>query len=290
MTVVWSGLIIGIAALIAVALSVLDHQRRSFLAQRSQRHSRGGHSRAGDRTHRVPSVSTVAPSSGIATLRFGVLRDRLSRSMARRGDPRPRKARRNTSRSSARRPTQRKHAAHSILRAMQANGRKAAPIELPSAEPTQTIARPAIQSEIVATTAAAALSSVPPPHAHLAGRPSPSNGAAQEVVPEAAEWVPATAGQGIVRVDADGSMRFPDPVAREILEWHAGDLSLSEILAGGHPVATALLDAVARQEVVEQQLTVRTGDISRQLHVTALASRARDGLLGGALLILRRLE
>ena len=101
--------------------------------------------------------------------------------------------------------------------------------------------------------------------------------------------VASAAGEGIVRVEPDGQMKFPDPVAREILEWHAGDLGLGDILAGGHQDATALLEAVARQEVVEQQLTVRTGTVSQQLHVTALASRARDGNVWGALLILRRL-
>jgi hypothetical protein len=98
----------------------------------------------------------------------------------------------------------------------------------------------------------------------------------------------SAAGEGIVRVDAGGRLTFPDPVARDLLDWSNGERTLSEILAGGSQASAALLDAVTRREVVEQTMSVLAGASPMQLHVTALASRSHDGGPWGALLILRR--
>jgi PAS domain-containing protein len=98
----------------------------------------------------------------------------------------------------------------------------------------------------------------------------------------------AAAAEGIVRVDRSGQVKFADPIARELLHWTSGALTLGAIL-GGEREAAAMMEAVARQEVVEQILTVRTDASSARLHATALASRGSDGSLWGALLILRRL-
>jgi len=140
---------------------------------------------------------------------------------------------------------------------------------------------------------------------HAAAQPPPSapaavsaevihhpsgNGATREAAAEPAMPMGSAAGEGIVRVEPGGQLKFPDPVARDMLDWREGERALRDILAGGDQDAAALLDAVARQEVVEQEVTVRTGDVSQALHVTALASRARDGNQRGALLILRRVE
>jgi len=98
----------------------------------------------------------------------------------------------------------------------------------------------------------------------------------------------AVAAEGIARVDRDGQLKFADPIARELLHWSSGELTLSAIL-GGEREAAVMMEAVARREVVEQTVTVRTGACAEQLHATALASRRSDGNLYGALLILRRL-
>lgn len=97
----------------------------------------------------------------------------------------------------------------------------------------------------------------------------------------------SAAAEGIVRVDRGGLLKFADPIARDLLHWSSGDLTLSAIL--GEREGAALMAAVARQEVVEQTVTLRTGASLEHLHATALASRGSDGCLLGALLFLRRL-
>jgi hypothetical protein len=90
-----------------------------------------------------------------------------------------------------------------------------------------------------------------------------------------------------VRIDRGGLLKFADPIARDLLHWSSGDLTLSAIL--GERESAAMMAALTRQEVVEQILTVRTGASAERLHATALASRGSDGSLLGALLFLRRL-
>jgi PAS domain-containing protein len=97
----------------------------------------------------------------------------------------------------------------------------------------------------------------------------------------------ASAAEGIVRIDRGGLLRFADPIARDLLHWSSGDLTLSAIL--GERETAAMMAALTRQEVVEQTVTVRTGASAERLHATALASRGSDGSLLGALLFLRRL-
>jgi PAS domain-containing protein len=97
----------------------------------------------------------------------------------------------------------------------------------------------------------------------------------------------ASAAEGIVRIDRGGLLKFADPIARDLLHWSSGDLTLSAIL--GERESAAMMAALTRQEVVEQILTVRTGASAERLHATALASRGSDGSLLGALLFLRRL-
>ncbi len=97
----------------------------------------------------------------------------------------------------------------------------------------------------------------------------------------------ASAAEGIVRVDRGGLLKFADPIARDLLHLSTGDLTLSAIV--GERETAAMMAALARQEVVEQTVTVRTGASAQQLHATALASRGSDGSLLGALLFLRRL-
>jgi len=99
----------------------------------------------------------------------------------------------------------------------------------------------------------------------------------------------SAAGEGIVRVDANGHLKFPDPIARELLQWSSGERSLADILVGGDRQAAALLESVTRQEVAEHNITILASGAPQQLHVTAMASRSTDGSLLGALLILRRL-
>lgn len=101
--------------------------------------------------------------------------------------------------------------------------------------------------------------------------------------------VAAPTGEGMVRIDPNGQLHSPDEIARQLLHWTSGTRTLSEILAGGSQQAAALLESVARREVVEHTATVLAGGLSQQLHFTALASRSADGSLSGALLIIRRL-
>jgi hypothetical protein len=97
----------------------------------------------------------------------------------------------------------------------------------------------------------------------------------------------ASAAEGIVRVDRRGQLKSADPIARDLLHWDRGELTLSAIL-GGEREAAAMLETLARQEVVEQTVTVRNGASAEQLHATALASRGSAGSLSGVLLFLRR--
>lgn len=99
----------------------------------------------------------------------------------------------------------------------------------------------------------------------------------------------APAGEGMVRVDAGGQLQSADVIARRLLHWNGGTLGLSDVLAGGKREATALLESVARREVIEQTVIVLTGGSRQRVHITAFASRNRDGSLVGALLILHQL-
>jgi len=65
---------------------------------------------------------------------------------------------------------------------------------------------------------------------------------------------------------------------------------LGDILAGGPSEAAALLEAVARQELVERAITLQAGTRRTELDVSALALRDRDGNLWGAALFLRQAD
>ena len=93
---------------------------------------------------------------------------------------------------------------------------------------------------------------------------------------------------GIVYVDAAGRFTFANQAARDLLHWTSGDLALSDVLAGGAGESTTLLQAVARQELIQERVTWRAGPSSVPLDVSALALRDRDGNLWGAALFIRR--
>ena len=63
---------------------------------------------------------------------------------------------------------------------------------------------------------------------------------------------------------------------------------LSDVLAGGSEESIALLEAGARQEVIEQPVTLLAGAARARMDVSALALRDRDGNLWGAALFIRR--
>lgn len=91
-------------------------------------------------------------------------------------------------------------------------------------------------------------------------------------------------------VDAAGRFTFANQTARELLQWTSGERALSDVLAGGSGEATTLLEAVARQELIQQRTIWRSGSASVPLDVSALALRDRDGNLWGAALFIRRAD
>ncbi len=99
----------------------------------------------------------------------------------------------------------------------------------------------------------------------------------------------ADADVGIVYVDLAGRFTFATQVARDLLEWQSGELTLADILAqGGGAHSTALLKLVAQQEVLDQPVQILVNGHSQQFEISALALRDRDGKMWGAALFLRR--
>ena len=151
----------------------------------------------------------------------------------------------------------------------------------------------------VATTATSAPS---PPEYRLQHLPAPHPDAAARVEVHSTEQeatrdrtaaaaLPPTVTSpedGIMYVDAAGHFTFANQTARELLHWTSGELALSDVLVGGSGESTALLEAVARQELIQQRTVWRAGSASLPLDVSALALRDRDGNLWGAALFIRR--
>jgi hypothetical protein len=98
----------------------------------------------------------------------------------------------------------------------------------------------------------------------------------------------ATMGEAIVYVDAAGRLTFANRVARELLHWETGGMALSDLLAGGFDESAALLESVARQELVRVPMTLLAGGAPVQAEINALALRDRNGSLWGAALFIRR--
>jgi PAS domain-containing protein len=94
--------------------------------------------------------------------------------------------------------------------------------------------------------------------------------------------------EAVVYVDAAGRVTFANPAARALLHWSGGALALSEVVAGGADESTALLSAVARQELVGQLVTLVTGPSPERLEISGLPFRDRDGNVWGAALFFRR--
>jgi PAS domain-containing protein len=106
--------------------------------------------------------------------------------------------------------------------------------------------------------------------------------------PSTATVPPTPAGEGIVYVDGSGHVTFANAAARNLLHWHSGDRALSDVLAGGTQESDALLEAVARHELIEREVTLLSGTSPTRLEISALALRDRDGSLWGAALFIRR--
>jgi hypothetical protein len=98
----------------------------------------------------------------------------------------------------------------------------------------------------------------------------------------------ATTREAIVYVDARGRLTFANRVARELLHWNTGGMALSDLLAGGLEESAALLESVARQELVRVPMTLLAGGAPLQAEINALALRDRNGSLWGAALFIRR--
>lgn len=96
------------------------------------------------------------------------------------------------------------------------------------------------------------------------------------------------ADEGVVYVDAGGRFTFANPAARALLHWRGGELALSDVLIGGSQESAAVLNAVARQELIGRPVTVITGPSSELLEMSGLPFRDRDGNLWGAALFIRR--
>jgi len=160
----------------------------------------------------------------------------------------------------------RSHAARSVLHWISIAPDPEPPIPAPSAP------APGVRTLVVADPAA-----------------EPVSKPAVPVGPEAftRETEPATE-DGILYVDAAGRLTFANQAARALLDWNSGELVLGDVLAGGRSEAVALLEAVARQEIVERAVTLQAGARRAELDVSALALRDRDGNLWGAALFLRQ--
>ncbi len=98
---------------------------------------------------------------------------------------------------------------------------------------------------------------------------------------------PAPVGEGIVYVDATGRVTFANAAARALFDWTGDGRALSEVLAGGTEESEALLEAVARHELVQREITLRGGSQPRRLEISALALRDGDGNWWGAALFVR---
>ena len=263
MTLLWISLSAGAAVTTIIALHSLDQQRRLFFTHAGWKQRRvGGGRKAGDYLrHGISTLRdlfagmTVDGSLRTARVRSDMFRDWLLRRFSR------------------------EHAARVVLRAMSAAG----PAPAPSAGPSTPYPE---------TTPHAEPAAAPAPRLLLAptevSAPPTDHAAASQPTIESLIVTASAAGEGIVRVDASGQLKFPDPIARDLLQWPSGERALGDLLVGGPREATALLESVARQPVAEHDITVLTGGSPQQLHVTALASHSRDGSLWGALLILRR--
>ena len=248
------------AVMVFVALRSLDRQRQLFFTNARWGHWRGGPKRADTADDHLRHMLSLARD-----LRARVTAGRRARGLH------PARVSKDMLQDWVIRRFRREHAARVVLRAMSAGGSVAPPeAGLPAAE----VAPPPAVGLPVVSTESTELQS--------------DREAALQPSIDTLIVTASAAGEGIVRVDAGGHLKFPDAVARDLLHWTSGERTLSDILVGGGGEAAALLELVARQEVVEQNLTVLTGGASQQLHVTALASRSRDGSLWGALLILRR--
>jgi PAS domain-containing protein len=94
--------------------------------------------------------------------------------------------------------------------------------------------------------------------------------------------------EAVVYVDSVGRLTFANPAARALLHWSGGELALSDVLAGGSEDSAALLNAVARQELIGQAVTLVTGPSPERLEISGLPFRDRDGNIWGAALFFRR--
>jgi PAS domain-containing protein len=247
----WVSLIIGAALAATIALTVLDRQRRGFFADHRSAHAPRRLRYALSRVRDRLGSSTAARRASGGDGAAAPAPGTLMRS--------PGTVPRRGRNSPARRRPRKEHAARIVLRAMREAGPSPMPLYKLRSKPAPTAA----------------------PSTDSVAAPQPGIGAGVSAASSAAA--------GILRVERSGQVKFADSIARDLLHWSAGELTLGDILIGGTPEAVTLMEAVARQEVVEQTVAVRSGTASEQLHATAFASRGSDGSLWGALLILRRL-
>ena len=178
-------------------------------------------------------------------------------------------------------PRRRRHAVHYLLGAMR----------------TQHVsARPARESANVQASVRSSPDSAAPTATEIdtSGRQrpaagEPSRGAQAEAAGVAALLSPRTvrADEGIVHVDVTGRFTFATQTARDLLCWQTGDLGLGDVLTGGAEQSAALLDSVARQEVVDAPVTLLAGGLPQRFEISALALRDRNGNMWGAALFIR---
>jgi PAS domain-containing protein len=97
----------------------------------------------------------------------------------------------------------------------------------------------------------------------------------------------AAAREGIVYLDSQGRCAFADQVARDLLNWGDGERALRDVFAGGSAESTVLLDALARQGLIEPHATALAGPQAAPVEIRAVALRDRDDNLWGAALFIR---
>ncbi len=98
---------------------------------------------------------------------------------------------------------------------------------------------------------------------------------------------PTPVGEGIVYVDAAGRVTFANAAACALFDWTGDGRALSDVLTGGAEESAALLQAVARHDLIQREITLRGGLQPRRLEISALALRDGDGNWRGAALFVR---
>jgi len=97
---------------------------------------------------------------------------------------------------------------------------------------------------------------------------------------------PPGSDEGVLYVDAAGHCTLANQAARALLHWMDGDLSLSDVLAGGRREVVELLQTLERRGQVEQHTTALAGPAPTPLEISAVALRDRDDNLWGAALLI----